>query len=135
MEKMNAKGDEGGEPGKGKDDIDPEVSENEYDMENEDEAEAIDETSETQIDRGGDESLDNVEDEGKDMKKVGGDNHKNRHQEKFKTKNSMESKMLARKKAAALLNAQRAAQNSRETYRVDLSMDQVARGKARYGSN
>lgn len=111
--KKNAAGDEGGEPGKGKDGIDPQV-------ENEEE---ISIGGEGARDDNGDLSLDNVEDEGKGVKKEGGD------------KNGDKMKNEAKARAARLANAQIASARSQmPTARIDLASDKVARGRDRYGS-
>lgn len=110
MEGMKAKNDvDGGEPG----------GENEEEMESMDnEALDIDQMGDVG-DRGGDKSLDNEEDDEK-MKKD-------------KMKNAADKKAEAKAKALKLRNAHRNLQNEPEV-RISLPMDQVARGKARYGS-
>lgn len=114
----NAKGDDGGEPGTGDDDINPgDVKENAHDLE--DESEDMDVG-----DRGGDKSLDNEDEE---------EDHEDK--KKDKTKNEADKRALAKKKAAALKNAHLNARDEMEMAHVDLAEDQVARGKARYGSN
>ena len=132
MKAKNAKGDKGGEPGTGEDEIDPEV-------ENEADTEEIDEERE---------SMDNeaLEDESGDMN-VGDRGDDQSVGSKFEKKDKKISKdpvtkpmknaqqiAQARAKAARLKNAPERIQEV-EVARVDLSMDQVARGKARYGSN
>jgi hypothetical protein len=134
LEAMNAKGDEGGEPGTGEDDIDPEVSKNE----------AIEDSSaDVERDDNGDESLDNVEDEGKGATKEGGDNNEDEDQGKKRNKKmknaareAAELKIAeAKVKAARLKNAHlKNRDDGDETARVDMAEDQVARGKSRYGS-
>lgn len=111
------------------DDSEDEVTENEDDSEDETtENAAIEDVSgEMSVgDRGGDESLDNEEDEEEDDKA-----------KKEKTKNALAAKKKTDAKAAAarLVNAQKNARDEMPTARVDLSEDQIARGKSRYGSN
>lgn len=119
LEKMkNAETEDGGEPGKGADDdddMDPAVENESLD---------IDQNGDVGS-RGGDKSLDNEEDEEKD-EKTKADKMKNEADAK---------KAKAKQKAQALKNAQANASLDEEEVRIDLSVDQVARGKARYGSN
>jgi hypothetical protein len=116
MEKLkSAKGDEGGEPGKGEDEVgDLDVAKN---------APIEDETSETKIDRPGDKSLDNEDDEAMEN-----EDDESEEDKKKKMKNE------AKAKAAALKNAHLNVRDE-EPATIDLAEDQVARGKSRYGSN
>ena len=81
---------------------------------------------------------DTVEEGEKDVGSRGGDRHENEEDEeeedlKKDKKSNEAAKLLARKKALAVKNAKpRYEEEERAT--VDLSMDQIARGKQRYGS-
>jgi len=122
IEKMKANAD-GGEPGGENDEEDESEMNSEEDVE-----EGMDDVG----DRGGDDSLDNEADDEDDADEP--------PPKKDKKKNSMSlehaRKIIAKEKAAKLKNANRRMQNSddREMAIVDLPMDQVARGIARYGS-
>jgi hypothetical protein len=133
LEKMNAKGDEGGEPGTGEDDINPEVAENE----------ALEDTS-ADVDRddNGDVSLDNVDDEGAGEEKEGGDDNPDEDETKKRNTTKNAAKVAAAKKvadakakAARLKNAHKNTRDDSDYRKIDLAEDQIARGKARYGSN
>lgn len=129
-EMMNAEGEEGGEPGKGTDGIDPEVTEND----------ALDIDQEGDVgDRGGDESLDNVEDEDDGEVREGGDKNKDmppgKKTQNKKMSNAASIKLAnARERAKRLRTAHLKNQDDGEMARVDLGQDQVERGKQRYGS-
>jgi hypothetical protein len=137
-EMMNAAGEDGGEPGKGKDDINPgDVKENdvlsEDDMgEHSDDGDpSLDNDEDTKgegkRDDNGDKSLDNEEEDDKDKKKKSVTNAA----KVAAAKKIAEAKVkAARLKNAAALNAR----DEMETARLDLAEDQIARGKARYGS-
>ena len=141
----NAKGEDGGEPGKGEDEVgDLDVAQNTNPV--------LDISEDGERDDNGDLSLDNeddeedgdgVENDAEDHRKLGpvspgGDNNQNRDQGKtHKNKKVKNAAMLARNKAAAarLRNAHLNARDDMPVARVDLAEDQIARGKARYGSN
>lgn len=116
FEGLKAKNADGGEPG-GDDDMDEE----DVSMENQDLD--IDQMGDVG-DRGGDVSLDNEDDEADDDKEK---------DKKEKTKNAIDLKAQAKAKAARLKNAHLNAREE-EVAHVDLAEDQIARGKARYGS-
>jgi hypothetical protein len=109
MEKMklakNDSDEDGGEPGSDEDDS----------MDND--VESVDEDLKTVGDRGGDVNLNNEEDE---------DEEKEKKEEKVKN---------AKAKALALKNAHLRDREEEEEVRWSLPEDQVARGKALYGSN
>jgi hypothetical protein len=148
-EKLNAKGEDGGEPGKGEDDLNPgDVKENEVQSEDdmgeheEDGDPSLDNAEgdgEGDRDDNGDKSLDNVEDED------GGEGKKDRpgkdaFEKKSATKNAADKAAAkkiadAKARAARLKNAHLNSRDNMEEARIDLSEDQVARGKSRYGSN
>ncbi len=110
LEKLkSAAGPEGGEPGKGDDDSDPAMVNDE---------ESLKEDGSDVDGRGGDKNL-NSEDEDEKKKK------ENEAKDEEKMKN-------AKAKAAALKNAH--LKEATPVARVELGMDQVARGKMRYGS-
>ena len=127
-----AENDDGGEPKRGDGDS-PELDNAEDEdesMDNEDDEsmdnDNQDHSSETDVgDRGGDESLDNEDEEKEDPPK----------KKENKKMNSASVKLKNKAKAKALADAPRTVRNSEETLRVDLAMDQVERGKSRYGSN
>lgn len=77
-------------------------------------------------DRGGDKSLDNEDESDVEAEEKDG-------AEKAKKKNEIEKKRLAKEKAKRLKNAHLV--EDEETATVDLPLDQVARGKSRYGSD
>lgn len=113
MKAKNAEGEHGGEPGTEDDDL-----------ENDTEKDIV-EAGEKDVDgRGGDKSVENEDDGDEDDKKV--------------KKNAMSvseaKQVLAREKALRLKNAN-ASYRDEEIATVSLPRDQVARGKARYGSN
>ncbi len=136
--KKNAAGDKGGEPGTGKDDVDPEVANEDDSVENE-EDESVDNEGITMGGdgdvgtRGGDKSLDN-EDEDESVDNEDDDGDEDDKKKKEKTKNELAKKAEAKKKAASLKNAHLNSRDDFETVKVDLAEDQVARGKSRYGS-
>lgn len=115
--KKNAAGDEGGEPGTGEDDIDPEVA-------NSEEVE-VELGGEGERDDNGDKSLDNEEDEDDAEEK----------KKKDKKVNAIEKAKAARIAAARLANAHKNARDEAPVAKVYMSQDQVARGRDRYGSN
>lgn len=123
LEEMKSKNSGEGEPGR---DIE--------DCRNDDDEEGTEDSGLRDVgDRGGDESLDNEdENERKDNEE---DEEEDEERAKDKKKNAKErARELARKKAQALKNA-RPQPPFQGVPRVDLAIDQVARGKARYGSN
>lgn len=138
LKAKNAEGAEGGEPGKGKDDLDVQVENEDLDEDQNgkrdddgDKSVENEDKNEGKRDPDGDESIDNEEDED------GGEGKKDRPGKDAFEKKSVKNKKdeEARTKARALKNAHLMANANMETVRVDLAMDQVARGKSRYGSN
>jgi hypothetical protein len=119
MKAKNAATEDGGEPGKGADD--------DEELDNSDES--VEEDSGIVGDRGGDESLDNEEDDGDEEEKKA----KEAAAKKDKVKNELEKKKLAKEKARRLANANLRDMDE-EAPTVSLPADQVARGKALYGS-
>lgn len=145
-EMHNAGKDDGGEPGGGEeDDIDPERAENDaLDIDQNSEREEYgDPSMENEEDSGerdenGDESLDNVEDmAGSSTRELGAKNPVHKNKVKNAAKVAADKKIAnAKRKAKNLRNAH--LRNNEEQYeetRLDLMEDQIARGKARYGSN
>lgn len=108
MKAKNAETEDGGEPGKGADDDKDPATENSE--------ESIDEDSKAVDDRGGDKHLANEEEE----------------EEKPKDKEKMKNE--AKAKALRVKNA-KAQYEQEEVAIVSLPQDQVARGRALYGSN
>lgn len=116
--KEDAKSEDGGEPGKGADDEDPAMDNDALD---------IDQMGEVG-DRGGDKHLGNPDESDKSFK-----SRELSNEEDEDKKKDEEKKKNARIRAAKLKNAQDS-QVEDEVARIELPEDQVARGKARYGS-
>jgi hypothetical protein len=141
LEACNSKGDEGGEPGKGEDEVgELEVAKNDDEatgesdvppMENEDLIEEVGRFDGPEKRDGGDKSLDSEFSKTNPKVTKGDAVRKSLSNEQKVAK----AKADARAKAAALKNANLNMQNQMEAVRVDLAEDQVARGKSRYGSN
>lgn len=117
MKAKNAAKEEGGEPGGDEDD---------ESMDNDDEVKREAAGAKDVSDRGGDESLNNEDDE---------DDDKDKKKDKMKNAKELEAarKLIAKDKAARLKNANFNVQNE-DAPTVSLPQDQVARGKALYGS-
>lgn len=119
MKAKNAAGEDGGEPGKGKDKVDPQVENEEVDI-----------GGEGERDDDGDKSLDNDDDSVDNA-----DNADDADEaEEPKKKDDKKAVANAKAKAKSLKNAHLKNDNE-ELVRIDLPSDQIARGKALYGSN
>lgn len=135
LKAKNAAGEDGGEPGHGEDDLDPEVAnaddtgeEPPVSMDNEDLVEEVGRQDGAEARDGGDQSIHSKM--SKTDKKISPDAARKSLSNADRAKAD-----VAKAKATALKNAHLTAQSNMEAVKVDLVEDQVARGKSRYGSN